>query len=130
MIRNTTIPVLNNTDVNSFASEISESIYNCVKSCSSRNMAQSRPNCNNQSNSYHSRWNQLLHDPNDSRVWRALDWKGEFIDRNNSNHQSSPTDGEGELWTGRESLLTAIIVITKALPLMMRESFGLEGRVY
>ena len=94
MIGSITIPVINNTDVNVFASDISESIYNCVRSCSSRNMAQSRPNSNIQSNSYHSRWDQLLHDPDDSRVWRALDWRGEFIDSNNSNNQGSPSDNE------------------------------------
>ena len=94
MIGSITIPVINNTDVNVFASDISESIYNCVRSCSSRNMAQSRPNSNIQSNSYHSRWDQLLHDPDDSRVWRALDWRGEFSDSNNSKNQGSPTDDE------------------------------------
>ena len=94
MIGNIPIPIINNNDVNTIANDISESIYNCVRSCSSRNPTQSRPNSNIHSNSYHSRWDQLLHDPDDSRVWKALDWKGEFIDNNNSGNQSSPSDAE------------------------------------
>ena len=79
MLGSITIPIINNTDVIAFANDISESIYNCVRSCSSKTMSQNRSNSNTQSNSYHSRWDQLLHDPYDSRVWKALDWRGEFI---------------------------------------------------
>lgn len=28
------------------------------------------------------RWNRLLNDTDDSRVWRAIDWKGEYKDTN------------------------------------------------
>ena len=45
---------------------------------------------------YNSRWDQLLQDPNDARVWKALDWKGQFIDYTYSNNtnQDSPSDAE------------------------------------
>ena len=57
-------------------------------------MSQSRSNSNIQSNSYHSRWDQLLHDPDDSRVWKVLVWRGDFINNNNSKNQGSPSDDE------------------------------------
>ena len=100
-IGNVPIPVISNNDVNAIVNDISDTIYNCVKSCSSVDLARNRSLglstnsiFNNQPKSYHSKWDQLLNDPDDSRVWKALDWKGEFIDNNISKNQSSPSDSE------------------------------------
>ena len=41
---------------------------------------------------YPSRWDRLLHDPDDARVWKALDWKGKFTD--NAINDDSPSDIE------------------------------------
>ena len=40
--------------------------------------------------SYHKKWDKLLHDPDDSRVWKALDWKGQFSD--NDSNKDLPSD--------------------------------------
>ena len=42
--------------------------------------------------SYLSRWERLLCDPDDARVWKALDWKGQFSD--NITNNDSPSDEE------------------------------------
>ena len=39
-----------------------------------------------------SRWDRLLHDPDDARVWKALDWKGKFND--NVVNKDLPSDSE------------------------------------
>ena len=75
MIGNVPIPLIDNNDVNSIANNITESIYNCVRLCSSRNLTHSQSNSNTQSSTYHDKWDQLLNDPDDSRVWKALVWK-------------------------------------------------------
>ena len=42
---------------------------------------------------YRSKWNQILNDPNDARVWKALNWKGQFCE-NNSINNDMPSDNE------------------------------------
>ena len=99
MLRDITIPEVNN-NIDLMANNISETIYNCVRSCSKTNSEQNElvglmPTTDDLPRSYHSRWDQLLNDPDNSSVWKALDWKGEFIDRNSNNtNQSSPSDAQ------------------------------------
>ena len=99
IIRDISIPINDINDVNSLANGISETLYNCVKSCSNKTSVHSgvvgiRANAGNHPMSYHSRWEQLLNDPDDARVWKAINWKGEFIGINADTNQSSPSDTE------------------------------------
>ena len=31
---------------------------------------------------YRSKWHHILNDPNDARVWKAVNWKGQFCEKN------------------------------------------------
>ena len=98
------IPTNNTNDVNLLADEISKTLYDFTSSCSSKypvhnELVGVRSNANNISSpdnlpEYHSRWDRLLQDPDDSRVWKALDWRGQFIDRNSNYNQEFPSDVE------------------------------------
>ena len=88
------MPNMSNNDVNILATNLSESLYDCVKSCRNNTHANHPRNMTNidvsagRLNHLH-KWDQLLKDPNDARVWKAIDWKGQFTDNINCN---SPSD--------------------------------------
>ena len=50
------------------------------------------PDTSTSMSSYLDRWERLMRDSDDARVWKALDWKGQFNDNIISN--DSPTDQE------------------------------------
>ena len=103
-IRDIPIPINYTNDVNELANNISKILYDCGSSCTIKNSVHSgvpglRSNTNTHLRSdsligYNSRWDQLLQDPDDARVWKALDWKGQFIDNSNNTNQDYPSDAE------------------------------------
>ena len=97
IIPNVTMPILSN-DVNTLSTDISQTLYDCVRSCSNSSDVGCNVSETDNANlspvkSYHDRWDRLLNDPDDSRVWRALDWKGNLDDRDVSNNPI-PSDVE------------------------------------
>ena len=91
-ILNSPLPSLDNIDVNTIASDFADTLYNHVKSSSlpSHNVASALNINPSVYTSYHKKWDKLLHDPDDSRVWKALDWKGQFSD--NDSNKDLPSD--------------------------------------
>ena len=82
-----------NTDVfandrQEFASTVSNVLYQCSKLCQSRMERIREEN----GEVYADRWDCLLQDHDDSRVWRAIDWKGKFQVENKID--KGPTDEE------------------------------------
>ena len=63
---------------------------NSMSGTSNRNSVLTRNSANNLNN--YSRWERLLHDPDDSRVWKAIDWKGQFTE--NATDSNSPSDND------------------------------------
>ena len=120
-IENVQIPDFNvNIAAHTLASDISKTLYDCVSSCTiinpehsgvsrSRNTALTGSNSVNINDNafinnatldsagsvshYRNRWERLLKDPDDARVWKALDWKGQFCD-NNDKSNATPSDVE------------------------------------
>ena len=88
------VPNINITNVDSAVSDISQSLYEYVCTCrtsESHTVSNTPPEpVANGNLHYSNRWERILNDPDDSRVWKALNWKGEFT----GNHQNcdSPSD--------------------------------------
>ena len=84
-----------NNNVNLMADNISNSLYNIVSSSRTTNS-----DCSNVSRSVagtdasltSSRWERLLQDPDDTRVWKALNWKDQLTF--NSLYNETPSDIE------------------------------------
>ena len=91
-IDNITLPDFSNNDVNLLVYDISNSLYDCVNSCSNANSTHSGSVGDNSNNT---RWERLLNDRDDARVWKALDWKGQFCDNDKNNIMPSDTEFKG-----------------------------------
>ena len=108
-INNTPVPNIDYSNINTMVSDISNMLYEYANNCriSDSNIASSSeyntmpgmPNVNTVSDhnsasnlSNYSRWERLLRDPDDSRVWKAIDWKGQFIE--NATNSESPSDND------------------------------------
>ncbi len=74
-----------NGDVNSYADGVVDILYECADVCK---CDRRRPG----GDPALERWDRLLNDPDDARIWRAIDWKGEYVGVNDSNGR--PTDQE------------------------------------
>ncbi|KAG0719521.1 hypothetical protein GWK47_050302 [Chionoecetes opilio] len=84
-LRQCVLPV--NCDVNVMADSVTEVLYECVRK--SENHV-----CHNiYSDNNLDRWERLLQDRDDSRVWRAIDWKGN-VNVSGSVGESRPSDEE------------------------------------
>ena len=93
-IQNSPMLDTDNSDVNIMACDISKSLYEYVNS-SRTNATSTQISSNSDTtsvSSYLNRWERLLQDPDDARVWKALDWKGNFSD--NLINNDSPSDSE------------------------------------
>ena len=109
MIQNVPVPVNNDNDVHSLALNISKTLYDCASSCfkansGNRGASNVRPNIAEISNTdtldmagsiehYQNKWDRLLNDPDDCRVWKAIDWKGQLCESIDSNHEM-PSDND------------------------------------
>ena len=99
---NLPMPNIDNTNVNTIVSDISNVLYEYASSCriSESNFVSSRVHntfseipCQNTTQPPNfNRWERILHDTDDSRVWKALDWKGQFTDEVTNN--DSPSDDD------------------------------------
>ncbi len=88
LISNRPLPV-GNDDVNSFAHDVSETLYTCASMCTVNNIGNSD---RVRGVGGGDRWERLLQDKDDSRVWRAINWKGILHDSEGNN--ISPSDQE------------------------------------
>ena len=93
-INNIPIPDINN-DAHAMADNISNTLYSLVSSCVTVNsehsgVSGSVPPADRSDNALISRWDRLLQDPDDARVWKALNWKGQFTENDRNN--DSPSD--------------------------------------
>ena len=66
-------------DINVFAKGVSDTLYECARK--SRRTSEANVS---QSDVYFSRWERLLSDADDARVWKAISWKGNFETSGNS----------------------------------------------
>ena len=78
------------TDTHTLADNISNTLYSLISSCVTETSTQNGlPESVSPSEhsvyTPRSRWDRLLQDPDDARVWKAINWKGQLIDNNNSN---------------------------------------------
>ena len=75
-------------NMNEFAQNVTDLLYQCAS------ISRFRNNVNNLQNSDGDmgRWERLLNDNDDVRIWRAINWKGEYNKCNNSD--CYPTDDE------------------------------------
>ena len=71
-------------DVNVFANNISNALYECAES----SRCTPAPRANHASNL--GRWERLLEDADDARVWKAISWKGDF--EASKSNKDTPSD--------------------------------------
>ena len=84
-----------NNNIDTFASKISDTLYKCAASCDSNVVTgggESGEGGSDVSTGNIDRWERLLRDPDDARVWRAIDWKGTFQDKPNQSVCPSDQD--------------------------------------
>ena len=72
-------------DINDYAEAISNTLYGCADAsrCEERG-----PRCDMNM----SRWDRLMDDPNDDRIWRAIDWQGQYSDAKQPDCRPSDQD--------------------------------------
>lgn len=75
-------------DINAFAKLVSDTLYECA-----RKSRQTREANVNPSGAHFSRWERLLSDADDARVWKAISWKGDF-ETSESSSTDLPSDEE------------------------------------
>lgn len=73
------------SDVNLFATNVSDVFYDCAE----RSCVRQAPGDLNLG-----RWERLLRDTDDARVWKATSWKGDFGADKNEEHSTCPSDEE------------------------------------
>ena len=61
-------------DVNAFAKNLSDTLYECARG--SRETAGVTPRAGDAADANLARWDRLLQDTDDKRVWQAINWKG------------------------------------------------------
>lgn len=81
----TDMPMVND-DINIFAQNVSDVLYGCVDN--SRSVV-----VEDEGDVHLNRWERLLGDADDARVWKAISWKGDF-ESTNSNRANVPSDEE------------------------------------
>ena len=84
-----------NNNVNLMADNISNSLYNIVSSSRMSNSDHSnvsRSVAGTDASLTSSRWERLLQDPDDTRVWKAINWKGQLTF--NNLYDETPSDIE------------------------------------
>lgn len=80
----------NDVTVDEFAEKVSEVLYEC---CSrSRGETAAGEGNDVHDRTYTDRWDRLLQDRDDSRVWRAIDWKGKY--QGDCKEDGRPSDQE------------------------------------
>lgn len=84
-ISNTNVDT-NVSDVNEFAKNVAEVLYECSQASQGNVVVADNVTRNT------NRWDRILHDRDDARVWKAIDWKGKF--QNRPTVHDSPTDDE------------------------------------
>lgn len=72
------LPLLNYNNVDTCAEAISDVLYKC---CKESQQADNRVRSDNQSLD---RWERLISDSCDTRIWQAIDWKGEYKETNDN----------------------------------------------
>uniref|UniRef100_A0A0P4VRG8 Reverse transcriptase domain-containing protein n=1 Tax=Scylla olivacea TaxID=85551 RepID=A0A0P4VRG8_SCYOL len=75
-----------NVEISEVESGITNALYSCVQQSVCRNQR------SEQVDMQLGRWERLLSDRGDSRVWKAINWKGEYASENNGN--SCPSSDE------------------------------------
>ncbi len=75
-------------DISVFAKGVSDTLYECARK--SRQTSEANVN---QSEVHFNRWERLLSDADDARVWKAISWKGNF-ETSKSSSTDVPSDGE------------------------------------
>lgn len=76
-------------DVNVFASRISESLYACAES----SVCVTQPSGSEEESVHLGRWERLLDDSDDARVWKAINWKGD-IEASDVGNDNRPSDSD------------------------------------
>ena len=76
-------------DINNYANEVSNVLYECVE----KSRYAGNIEGHNTDNVTLGRWERLLNDRDDSQVWRAINWKGEWSDATNQT-TAGPTDDD------------------------------------
>lgn len=84
VLRQCALPV--NGDINVTAEGMTEMLYECIRKSENRT-------CDNYDGNNLSRWERMLQDRDDSRVWKAIDWRGN-VTMMSTNAQSRPTDDD------------------------------------
>ena len=80
-------PVTANVEINDLERKLTETLYSCLKSSVHVNVVE-----NEQENMNLGRWERLLDDKDDARVWRAIDWRGDYSDT--PGERCAPSDEE------------------------------------
>ena len=81
-----TSPPTDISDVHAFARDMSDTLYRCAKASVNTHTDSDR-----QTDASLGRWERLLTDKDDARVWKAISWKGNFGEENVEN-VNSPSD--------------------------------------
>ena len=77
-------------DVNIFAKNVSDVLYECAERSSNVSGACAR---HSPGDVHLGRWERLLMDTDDARVWKAISWKGDFGE-NKNDKDTCPSDEE------------------------------------
>ena len=89
----TELPIIGlNLDLDVSFEQVTGILYNCIENAQCN---YNEVSYNDYGNNVHSeeRWNRILSDKDDARLWKAIDWKGNYCSSDNS-QVNKPTDEE------------------------------------
>ena len=72
------LPVLDHYNIDGYVNSVSNILYECSQN------SQTRYNVSNNNDNSLERWDRLLNDNDDARVWQAIDWKGQYQENNDN----------------------------------------------
>lgn len=78
-------------DINIYADNVTATLYQCARDSKRVSNVQVV-------NDGIGRWERLLKDKDDVRIWKAIDWRGNYCGSNANIRDSSPTDNEFKLY--------------------------------
>ena len=81
-----------NLTIDTSVKQVTDVLYSCIKNARS-NVGWSNGNINNDDIDSENRWDRMLKDKDDERIWKAVNWKGDYCEFQNKT-VDKPTDEE------------------------------------